>query len=161
MSQNIGKITRAVGPVVDVRFEDGHLPSLNTAIVVQNGDTPLTIEVAQHLGDDTVRCIAMGSTDGLRRGLDAVDTGAPISVPVGEETLGRYIETGKLVHNSKCNCPDCRIERFEKNPEEELKKSLDRLANMIGTVNPDDNSIQFPDGGEEINKFLAHLFGDK
>lgn len=79
----------------------------------------------------------------------------------GEETLGRYIETGKLVHNSKCNCPDCRIERFEKNPEEELKKSLDRLANMIGTVNPDDNSIQFPDGGEEINKFLAHLFGDK
>ena len=89
MSQNIGKITRAVGPVVDVRFEDGHLPSLNTAIVVQNGDTPLTIEVAQHLGDDTVRCIAMGSTDGLRRGLDAVDTGAPISVPVGEETLGR------------------------------------------------------------------------
>jgi F-type H+-transporting ATPase subunit beta len=89
MSQNIGKITRAVGPVVDVRFEDGHLPSLNTAIVVQNGDASLTIEVAQHLGDDTVRCIAMGSTDGLRRGLDAVDTGAPISVPVGEETLGR------------------------------------------------------------------------
>ena len=89
MSQSIGKITRAVGPVVDVRFEDGHLPSLNTAIVVQNGDASLTIEVAQHLGDDTVRCIAMGSTDGLRRGLDAVDTGAPISVPVGEETLGR------------------------------------------------------------------------
>ena len=89
MSQNIGKITRAVGPVVDVRFEDGHLPSLNTAITVQNGNETLTIEVAQHLGDDTVRCIAMGSTDGLKRGLDAVDTGAPISVPVGNETLGR------------------------------------------------------------------------
>ena len=89
MSQNIGKITRAVGPVVDVRFEDGHLPSLNTAITVQNGEESLTIEVAQHLGDDTVRCIAMGSTDGLKRGLEAVDTGAPISVPVGEETLGR------------------------------------------------------------------------
>ena len=89
MSQNIGKITRAVGPVVDVRFEDGHLPSLNTAITVQNGEECLTIEVAQHLGDDTVRCIAMGSTDGLKRGLEAVDTGAPISVPVGEETLGR------------------------------------------------------------------------
>ena len=89
MSQNIGKITRAVGPVVDVRFDDGHLPSLNTAITVQNGQEQLTIEVAQHLGDDTVRCIAMGSTDGLKRGLDAVDTGAPISVPVGNETLGR------------------------------------------------------------------------
>jgi len=89
MSQNIGKITRAVGPVVDVRFDDGHLPSLNTAIVVQNGEESLTIEVAQHLGDDTVRCIAMGSTDGLKRGLEAVDTGAPISVPVGNETLGR------------------------------------------------------------------------
>ena len=89
MSQNIGKITRAVGPVVDVRFEDGHLPSLNTAIKVQNGAETLVIEVAQHMGDDTVRCIAMGSTDGLIRGLDAIDTGAPISVPVGRATLGR------------------------------------------------------------------------
>ena len=89
MSQNIGKITRAVGPVVDVRFEDGHLPSLYTAIKVQNGAETLVIEVAQHMGDDTVRCIAMGSTDGLIRGLDAIDTGAPISVPVGRATLGR------------------------------------------------------------------------
>ena len=89
MSQNIGKITRAVGPVVDVRFEDGHWPSLNTAIKVQNGAETLVIEVAQHMGDDTVRCIAMGSTDGLIRGLDAIDTGAPISVPVGRATLGR------------------------------------------------------------------------
>ena len=89
MSQNIRKITRAVGPVVDVRFEDGHLPSLNTAIKVQNGAETLVIEVAQHMGDDTVRCIAMGSTDGLIRGLDAIDTGAPISVPVGRATLGR------------------------------------------------------------------------
>ncbi len=86
---NVGKITRAVGPVVDVRFDDGHLPSLNTAIEVKNGDARLVIEVAQHMGDDTVRCIAMGSTDGLVRGLDAVDTGAPISVPVGPGTLGR------------------------------------------------------------------------
>lgn len=89
MSQNIGKITRAVGPVVDIRFPDGHLPSLNTAINIQNGDELLVVEVAQHMGDDTVRCIAMGATDGLKRGLDAIDTGAPISVPVGEATLGR------------------------------------------------------------------------
>lgn len=98
MSQNIGKITRAVGPVVDVRFSEGQLPSLNTAIKVQNGDEELIIEVAQHMGDDTVRCIAMGSTDGLKRGLDAIDTGAPISVPVGQNTLGRMFNVlGKTI----------------------------------------------------------------
>ena len=62
---NIGKIVRAVGPVVDIVFDDGHLPSLNTAIEIQNNDELLTVEVAQHIGDDVVRCIAMGSTDGL------------------------------------------------------------------------------------------------
>lgn len=86
---NIGKIVRAVGPVVDIVFDDEHLPSLNTAIQIDNHGTPLTVEVAQHIGDDTVRCIAMGPTDGLVRGLDAVDTENPICVPVGNETLGR------------------------------------------------------------------------
>ena len=86
---NIGKIVRAVGPVVDIVFDDAHLPSLNTAIHIDNHGEPLTVEVAQHIGDDVVRCIAMGPTDGLERGLDAIDTGNPISVPVGNETLGR------------------------------------------------------------------------
>lgn len=86
---NIGKIVRAVGPVVDIVFDDEHLPSLNTAIEIDNHGEPLTVEVAQHIGDDVVRCIAMGPTDGLTRGLDAIDTGNPISVPVGNETLGR------------------------------------------------------------------------
>lgn len=86
---NIGKIVRAVGPVVDILFDADHLPSLNTAIQIDNHGTPLTVEVAQHIGDDTVRCIAMGPTDGLVRGLDAIDTGNPIEVPVGNETLGR------------------------------------------------------------------------
>lgn len=86
---NIGKIVRAVGPVVDIVFDDGHLPALNTAIHIDNHGEPLTVEVAQHTGDDVVRCIAMGPTDGLERGLDAIDTGNPISVPVGNETLGR------------------------------------------------------------------------
>ena len=86
---NIGKIVRAVGPVVDIVFDDGHLPSLNTAIEIQNNDELLTVEVAQHIGDDVVRCIAMGSTDGLKRGLEAKDTKQPICVPVGNETLGR------------------------------------------------------------------------
>ena len=86
---NIGKIVRAGGPVVDIVFDDGHLPSLNTAIEIQNNDELLTVEVAQHIGDDVVRCIAMGSTDGLKRGLEAKDTQQPICVPVGNETLGR------------------------------------------------------------------------
>ena len=88
-NQNIGKVVRAVGPVVDIQFDSDHLPALNTAIVIQNGKEELVVEVASHIGDDVVRCIAMGSTDGLVRGLDALDTKAPISVPVGEATLGR------------------------------------------------------------------------
>ena len=86
---NIGKIVRAVGPVVDIAFNADFLPALNTAIQIDNQGESLTVEVAQHNGDDIVRCIAMGPTDGLIRGLDAIDTGAPISVPVGNETLGR------------------------------------------------------------------------
>ena len=86
---NIGKIVRAVGPVVDIAFNADFLPALNTAIQIDNQGESLTVEVAQHIGDDIVRCIAMGPTDGLIRGLDAIDTGAPISVPVGNETLGR------------------------------------------------------------------------
>ena len=86
---NIGKIVRAVGPVVDIAFNADLLPALNTAIQIDNQGESLTVEVAQHIGDDIVRCIAMGPTDGLIRGLDAIDTGAPISVPVGNETLGR------------------------------------------------------------------------
>ena len=87
---NIGTVVQAVGPVIDVRFKDEHLPELLTALKVQLGkDKTLTIEVAQHIGDDIVRCIAMGPTEGITRGLDVIDTKAPISVPVGPETLGR------------------------------------------------------------------------
>lgn len=88
--QNIGKITQIIGAVLDIKFSEGKLPEINDAIRItrKNGEK-LTVEVAQHLGDDTVRCIAMGPTDGLVRGMDAVSTGAPIMVPVGEATLGR------------------------------------------------------------------------
>lgn len=88
--RNIGKITQIIGAVLDVKFAEGHLPEINEAIEVRrkNGER-LVVEVAQHLGDDVVRCIAMGPTDGLVRGMDAVATGAAISVPVGENTLGR------------------------------------------------------------------------
>ena len=88
--KNIGKITQIIGAVLDVKFADNKLPEINEAIQVplQNGKR-LVIEVSQHLGDDTVRCIAMGPTDGLVRGMDAEATGAPITIPVGEKTLGR------------------------------------------------------------------------
>ncbi len=90
MSKNIGKIVQVIGPVVDITFEDGELPALLTAIEIPLKDQDsLVVEVSQHTGDDRVRCIAMGSTDGLVRGMEAIDTGAPISVPVGKEVLGR------------------------------------------------------------------------
>ncbi len=88
--KNIGKITQIIGAVLDVKYAGGQLPEINEAIdIVRSNGEKLVVEVAQHLGDDTVRCIAMGPTDGLVRGMDAVATGAPISVPVGENTLGR------------------------------------------------------------------------
>ena len=90
MANNIGKITQIIGAVLDIKFTEGNLPEINDAIKVPTRDgKELVVEVSQHLGDDTVRCIAMGSTDGLVRGMDAIATGAPISVPVGENTLGR------------------------------------------------------------------------
>ncbi|MBQ5326983.1 MAG: F0F1 ATP synthase subunit beta, partial [Oscillospiraceae bacterium] len=101
MSQsNIGKVVQVMGAVIDVRFEDGHLPALLNAIEVEHGDKKLVVEVAQHLGDDVVRCIAMSSTDGLVRGAKAVDTGSTITVPVGQATLGRIFNVlGQPVDN--------------------------------------------------------------
>ncbi len=87
---NIGKITQIISAVLDIKFQDGNLPEINDAIEVPLKDGgKLVVEVAQHLGDDTVRCIALGPTDGLVRGMEAIATGGPISVPVGENTLGR------------------------------------------------------------------------
>ncbi len=88
-SKNIGKVVQIVGAVVDIHFEKDSLPDLLNAIEIDNKGEKLVVEVAQHIGDDIVRCIAMGSTDGLMRGIDAVDTGKAISVPVGKETLSR------------------------------------------------------------------------
>ena len=90
MDKNIGSVVQAVGPIIDVRFKDEHLPELLTALVVKlPGEKTLTLEVAQHIGDDVVRCVAMGPTEGILRGLDVIDTNSPITVPVGKETLGR------------------------------------------------------------------------
>ena len=89
MAKNIGTVTQVIGPVLDIRFADNHLPALLNAIEVPMGDKTVIAEVAQHIGDNVVRCVAMGATDGLQRGAEAIDTGAAISVPVGEDCLGR------------------------------------------------------------------------
>ena len=95
-----GKLTQIIGAVLDIKFVDG-LPEINEAINIPlPEDKKLVVEVAQHLGDDTVRCIAMGPTDGLVRGMEAIATGAPIKVPVGENTLGRIFNVlGEPIDN--------------------------------------------------------------
>ena len=89
MTKNVGTVTQIMGPVLDIRFAQDNLPQLLNAIEIAHEDRVIVAEVAQHIGDNVVRCIAMSSTDGLQRGMDAVDTGKAITVPVGEECLGR------------------------------------------------------------------------
>ena len=99
-NQNIGTIVQVIGAVLDIRFPAENLPNLLNAIEIDNNGQKLVVEVAQHIGDDIVRCIAMGATDGLVRGMEAVDTGASIKVPVGKETLGRIFNLlGDAVDN--------------------------------------------------------------
>ena len=109
--ENKGRITQVIGAVLDVRFDEGKLPEINDAIRIPTRDGgELVVEVSQHLGDDTVRCIAMGTTDGLVRGMEAIATGAPISVPVGENTLGRIFN----VLSDEQYCPNCQKKMDEK-----------------------------------------------
>ncbi len=106
--KNVGKITQIIGAVIDIKFPEGNLPEINDAITIDTKDGgQLTVEVSQHLGDDTVKCIAMGPTDGLVRGMEAVATGGPITVPVGENTLGRIFNVlGQPIDNKPA--PDCK-----------------------------------------------------
>ena len=102
----IGKISQIMGAVVDVTFEDGDLPEIMNALNVDRGDEGiLVLEVAQHLGDSVVRTVAMDSTDGLVRGVKAEDTGKPISMPVGPETLGRLFDVTGNVIDGKGDVP--------------------------------------------------------
>ena len=89
MAKHVGAVTQVMGPVLDIRFEDGQLPQLLSAIEIPHGERTIVAEVAQHIGDNVARCVAMSSTDGLQRGANAYDTGSSITVPVGEECLGR------------------------------------------------------------------------
>lgn len=98
MAKNIGYVAQVMGPVVDVSFEDGGLPAIYNALTMKIGDKTLTVEVSQHIGDNTARCIAMASTDGLQRGTEVTDTGRAISVPVGTDTLGKIFNVlGEVV----------------------------------------------------------------
>ena len=100
MSQNIGKVIQIIGPVLDIKFENGHLPDLLNAIEIEHEGKKVVCEVASQLGDDVVRCIAMSSTDGMSRGMDAIDTGTGITVPVGNATLGRIFNLlGEAIDN--------------------------------------------------------------
>ena len=132
-----GIVTQVMGPVVDVRVEEeSELPTIYNALTMPIGDHTLTVEVAQHIGDNTARCIAMSSTDGLSRGTEVIDTGAPISVPVGEETLGRIFNVlGDAVDNKPApeNCERMSIHRPA--PEyDELSTSTEILETGIKVI---------------------------
>ncbi|MFC1784182.1 F0F1 ATP synthase subunit beta [Candidatus Neomarinimicrobiota bacterium] len=132
----VGKISQVMGAVVDVEFKDGNLPEILNALEVKEWDTRLVLEVAQHLGDSSVRTVAMDSTDGLTRGMEVLDTGAPITIPVGPETLGRLFDVlgqpidGKGVVKTKLNYP---IHRSAPKLEE-LTTSTDVLVTGIKVV---------------------------
>lgn len=103
MVKNIGKVVQILGPVIDIRFENENLPKLLNAIEINYMNKKIIVEATQHLGDNTVRCISMNETDGLSRGIEAIDTGSPISVPVGKETLGRILDLlGHPIDNLPC-----------------------------------------------------------
>ncbi len=105
--KHIGKVIQVIGPVLDIQFKDGELPDLLNAIEIDNHGQKLVVEVAQHTGDNVVRCIAMNSTDGLVRGTEAVDTGEPIKVPVGDQCLGRVFNLlGEPVDNKPAPAPE-------------------------------------------------------
>ena len=105
--KHIGKVIQVIGPVLDIQFKDGELPDLLNAIEIDNHGEKLVVEVAQHTGDNVVRCIAMNSTDGLVRGTEAVDTGEPIKVPVGDQCLGRVFNLlGEPVDNKPAPAPE-------------------------------------------------------
>lgn len=131
MSQAIGKVVQVIGPVVDIRFNAEELPSIYDAVTIEFLDKVLTVEVAQHIGDSMVRCIAMEATDGLVRGIDARATGAPISVPVGTKTLGRIFNVlGNVVDEKEF---DSSIEKWSIHREAPKFDDLETSSEILET----------------------------
>ena len=135
-NEHRGIVSQVMGPVVDVKFSEGELPAIYNAIKIPMENRVLTVEVAQHIGDNTARCIAMASTDGLARGIDAIDTGASISVPVGKETLGRIFNVlGEAVDNKPAPNTDEKWNIHRAAPSyEELSTSTEILETGIKVV---------------------------
>jgi F-type H+-transporting ATPase subunit beta len=133
---NIGKITQVVGPVVDVRFDDGHVPSILNALCVRLGDRVITLEVLQHIGDNRVRCVAMSATEGLARDLEVEDSGSSIRVPVGDAVLGRMFSvTGDVIDDKGAfSCDDYQVIYREPPAFEELKPATEMLETGIKVV---------------------------
>ena len=133
---NVGKIIQIIGAVLDIKFSNDNLPALNNAIEIYNNGNKIVAEVAQHLGDDVVKCIAMSSTDGLKRGMEAIDTGAPISVPVGKETLGRMFNvTGDPIDGKEAPVTEERWSIHRKAPSfAEQNNSAEMLETGIKSI---------------------------
>jgi len=144
---NTGKISQIIGPVVDVVFEDhNNLPKLYFALKVEN--SPVTLEVAQHIGNDEVRCIAMNPTDGLKRGMNVIDTGAPISVPVGEQTLGRVFNVlGEVIDEKEFDATDVELNPIHRSAPEfsEQTVATEILETGIKVI---DLLCPYPQGGK-------------
>ena len=137
---NKGIIHQIIGPVIDIKFSEDEMPELLNAVVIRYNDKDIVTEVAQHIGDDVVRCVALSSTDGLRRGMEAVDTGEPIKVPVGKEVLGRMFNViGETID--------------EKGPAEtELRASIHRAAPPF---EEQDTSAQIFETGIKVIDLIA------
>ena len=134
--KNYGTVVQIIGPVLDIRFQNGKLPDLLNAIEIENGDDKLVCEVAQQMGDDVVRCIAMSSTDGMTRGMQALDTGTGIKVPVGKETLGRVFNLlGRAIDN-KPQPVTCEKWNIHRDPPayDEQQTSIEMLETGIKVV---------------------------
>ena len=156
--KNIGKITQVISAVLDIKFPQGGLPEINDAIEITTKDGGiLTVEVAQHLGDDTVRCIALGPTDGLVRGMDAVATGGPIMVPVGEQTLGRIFNVlGQPIDNKEAPKTEKKLPIHRKAPSfEEQSTETEILETGIKVV---DLLCPYQKGGKDVLLFIDNIF---
>ncbi len=147
MSDNVGKVVQIIGPVIDIKFEENCLPDMNHAVKIQLEDSEITTEVMQHLGNNTVRCISMSSTDGLVRGTRAIDTKAPIMIPVGKATLGRVMNViGQPLDDSGAIASEEMLPIHRRPPRfDEQKPATEILETGIKVV---DLLAPYPKGGK-------------
>ena len=164
--KNIGRVIQVVGPVLDIQFAEGQLPELLNAIEIDNHGQKLVVEVAQHTGDNVARCIAMSSTDGLVRGTPAVDTGAPLRVPVGDQCLGRvFNQLGEPVDNKPPPPPNRpgretaprprpqSTRKLSEAPRRPLQKSRKTLTLILGALLRGEKALSWQSPGGALTAF--------